>query len=403
MRLKEKRLILAAVLACAARAIGAEEPSSPVAEKVAEIHLPPGSRLLQLGELVRQINVSVFVDVGRDWKDQARPEIVNDMLWPAFSFKKGTVGEALDAFCKERKEYQWRYWKEAHALWVEPQAEAHRAADFYLRRAFKSSPALMKETEGWRLYANYATPVWGETRYMPSEKRTDFRIYTEGGGLRVPTGAGPLYLVLPKPEAPKDALSFAQVWLLGGPGRFGALEVSENPGIVVGAERTVELQLGALFANLALSSIADVVSGLFLKSEVPQGYEFPSWRRINCERELYRRYRADPDVALKALRNFLERAKDDDLRDHAWQFITWDPAGFGGFFIAEFERGSREVKLRLLNSRALPEPAWHGPESLGFWEKLAASDDAEFKQQALSNLEDYKEKKKNPNWPNDPK
>lgn len=86
--------------------------------EVREVFVPAGDVHYQLAELVRQLQVRAGIDAGQIQEvdyTKAEPgyEYTGNTPWPpgrrvkAFEFRQGTVGEALDAYCKLNPQLNW--------------------------------------------------------------------------------------------------------------------------------------------------------------------------------------------------------------------------------------------------------------------------------------------------------
>jgi hypothetical protein len=388
-----------ALILCVAQVLGSEEPLSPAMTKISEIHLAPGSRTIQILELIRQLDVSMLVDVGRNWKDPGISRL-NYILWPAFSFKKGTIGEALDAFCKVRTDYQWDIWKEANVIWLEPKAAEHRAVDFYLRRPFKNNVE-SKKNETWEdgvlkyahdvIYTIEIYLAWNETRNMPSEEQTNFSLWT-WGNFPCQGRSGTDYFDLPKPEAFKDTMSFTQAWLLGGTRRIALLhfpEATEN--------HVVELNLSVLPNNFSLLTIDDLVAGFFFNADVPNGYNSNPlndsmnshyhWP-LDCKSELRRRYQSQPSDVLRVLKEKKLWGCGKEWRELCNEFITCDADSIEKFILDEFESQPLETKLKMIRNEERFQ--WFQFPNDRYYEKISHSTNLELSKAAQKVLDEGK-------------
>lgn len=376
-------------LACAM--LASERNSEIETKQVSEIHLPPGFRSEQLGELCRQLYVPAFVDLGCGWGDDESDNNSQDYskpTLPRYSFKKGTVRQVLDDYCGSRP-FQWHIWEEGKAAWIEPKAEKNRSAVFYLDRPIQSFDAdrLSPEyADGWQAALYHLQEPWRATRILPQEETTVF--VCPGGNPRFHNlrSLRHGFLIRGRKE-PTTMLDTARLWINQAPGCLAALDVHEDQ---QHHERRVTLALASLHEPLTALPTADVVSGLSLDSLKPPGYGWPVGRRMDCAYELYRRLMADKEGTIQAIlrEGTVERemASEDPLL--LWvDLVQVNEELFSYVYMEVFKHAKKQAQQKILEKDALPVRQ----ADVKFWQELGRSDAPIFRKASADALEYIKQ------------
>ena len=377
-------LFTSLLVAVISSARGEADPDNIVEKLVSQIHVPYGPRGEQLDELVRQLRISAFVDAGREWHDEDskyQDEIYKKSALTKFSFESGTVAEALDAFCKQRP-FQWRVWKEANAIWIEPKDQAHKASEFYLRRPLNSE--LLAVAHGNA--SDRVGDAWAATRKLPDEERTGFNLLVDRERvvrhLAINSRGLPEALLLSDNSRPGEMLEIVREWVFRQHCSIVGLEEYDESGTTTGVTRHVRLAFGSINERRHEMPIEEVLSGLFHDSATPEGFANWQTRTVECTRELYRRMKSDPEKTFAIIRSekVLERAIESSKYYPIlfYTLIPMDAERFGNLLIEIFDSGSKDIERKMLELGIFKD----GKRFKAFLKKLTKSDDEGFRKTA---------------------
>jgi len=373
--------LIVAVLSVAAQAL--EGGSSLTNAQLSNIHVPPGFRRDHPGELIRQLNVPAFADLGRDWYDAEAGGTLhcNNPTFPRFSFKQGTIAQALDQYCKSLP-FQWHEWKEAGAIWLEPKAVEHRSAALWLERPFTSIPALPEGRQVIHQPGKLEPGLrymWRKCAELPAE---------EALSLDCPDGLDAFAnerdlsydFLFANRSLPTNMLETVRLWLKQAPHCVAALSERESGEV---APRLVKLSLGSTCLGLSELPVEDVLKGLASDSPKPAGFASHYDRRYVCERELYRRMVSDRESTVaKCLKE--GTIEKEILLEGSCAFGTalvddlmcLDQEVFSDLIVAVFKAAPKEAQHKMLEHGVLCGKLSHCPKTLwNFYEELSHSDD----------------------------
>ncbi|MCY3018396.1 MAG: hypothetical protein NTW87_05110 [Planctomycetota bacterium] len=384
-----KTIALAIAVVISLPVVGAESGEVPAQKMALNIYIPAGLAADQLGEILRQLNVAAFVDLGRGWGNETQD--LSKHILPRFSFKKGTVAEALSEYCHSRS-LQWHEWKEAKALWIEPKAVAHRAAELYLQRPIREIPP----APGSPTYASSAglhdaslEDMWKSSAEPGGESRTMFVCpYEDYEGLGFANSRNLSWdFLLRNRTLPTNMLETVRLWLAQSSPCIAALQVRDMPGVRIGPDRAVSLSLGSIDQRLSGLPPEDLLACLSLNATKRGDFRNPLARRRECLRELYRRMMVDRDLVFAAVRK--AKNLDSDLlesRHAAWwaqDIMRGDPHVGGDFLLEVFSSVSREAQHKMVHLSCFYTYAKRFER---LWEQLARSDDPELREAGETKL-----------------
>lgn len=337
-------LIVASVGVVLASASGAEDIQIGLARGFQPIFIAEGSRNQQLEEIVRQLKVPAILDAGRNW-DDGEPDPDAKPIFDAFSFDKGTIADALDAFSKVRS-YKWRVWKEANAIVVEPAEALHQGISFYLTKPF-AKDALADDGNDHALRLREA---WKQS-LQPIEAQTGFEVSIDNdrGGLDLGINERGLSAkeAINSNGNPNSMWDVARDWLLHKPLCTIGLHVREHPGVTIGDKRIVCIAFGSHHQSISEIKIKELLVGMSFSGNGPMGFSNGVVRRQICAKELYLRIKRDPNETVDIIKT--EKVIEQDMQskspgDLSLPLLFMDSKRIGDYAMKVFEESNDETK-----------------------------------------------------------
>jgi hypothetical protein len=356
---------------------------APDWKEVKEIHLPAAGRSTQLAELARQLQVKAFIDYGAGWMDgeEVGHFDASNPTFESFSFPAGTIAEALNAYCAARP-FQWHYWPEANAIWIEPKKNEMRLASLFLKSRFKE----------WNLES-----VQGATRpdsivsvddvknAWSSSRKGECWILTGHYGI---FNSRQLSFSLIREnsagsKSPRDMVEYIEWWL------------AQHSQVIVGIQSRVPGERNAT-PVLLMGSFPEDLGFIPCKELVARINSDEKFSRFIpkslCANELFRRSKYQMD---QIVREYIGR----NLFDVEAFDTFWDPPTKSKLVFEVFKAAPREAQLSMLKGRVIPEPDDYGPGVVAPWTELSKSDVDEFRKKAGEVLRAFEKIRKEPAQP----
>jgi len=351
----------------------------------------------QMQELARQLGVRVLIDTGKLYSDPGSEEDT-----PSFSSDKASMAELLDDYCRSR-DFIWRYWAEANAICFEPREEAMRTARELLDRRLAEWPleriggasilASERVEEEWRkaAVANDKIEVvivdgfsgqWLHRR-LPNPRKASSNLIFAGIG-----------------RSPDNLRAYIATWLKSTPlGVISLRQIENHDGTV-----DILVLLGTSTDDVNAVSTDELLERAVAaaKEQKPGAQD---WYR-GCE--LYRRSKFEwasvrASVERSNLFNHLFDGQQKGLENAWWDIFRAEPAKACELVFDWLRKADGPTQLRVVKSKLLPNPIFHGSVVLPQWETLLDSANADIVEEAKAQIETYgqmvKEREMRVVWP----
>lgn len=346
-------------------------------KQVSEIHVPAESRGQQLAELVRQLGINAFVDFGYGWKDDEENNLLDAAHPPleSFAFKAGTISNALNAY-SEKHPFQWHYWSEANAVWIEPKEEKRRNSylisdqlpEWNLESAGISTVSVHAVNERWstiRKCECYIMSPNGELMGIYNWQELPLSFVLEKGPMK----------------SPGSVRAYISWWL-----KTHDRAVVGLIARAVGSDKAEPtLIMGSNPESLGVMPIQQVIPQVLNWVWAPNCFPLHLLKR-----EVYRRTQFEKDKVIEALLKYDKANKV--LFERGALFPTeWNPSIVSEILFSVFQSVSKKIQLESLEKSTLPQPSDFGPAVLGPWKTLSNSTIPEFRAKAKEVLDFYEE------------
>lgn len=373
-----RQAILAFLLSIGLTGAKAAEPPGTLDRSCEEIHVPAGFRQEQIPELLRQLRLSAFIDLGPAWLDY--PDSTQDFSKPAvpvFDAKKSTVRAALDAYCSTR-EMVWEPGPGPDTIVILHKLAEVRRSGKVLEAPFKSAPSFAGESETERLES--VAVAWKESvQAVPLQIDAAQRLRNDA---------------LPAAPNSKNMREVVNQWLVSAPQL--TIWLKEFPR--ENQPSSTQLEIASTPLDLDKASLETLLACLTNKEAAAKfGSANPNAARRFCVQEFYRRWRIAPEDAKAAFLKAAEPlcaewfSKGSNLK---YEMMDTSRACYGSLVFAVFDVVPKETKFKLLSARLLSTPEQFGAEWLPYWKKLQSSDIPEIKERADGEVEAFKESQK---------